>query len=615
MTTRPDRNRFLQSFMPLTCAAICGAILATARCEAGPPHRKPHVVVMLADDAGWGDFSFIGNTNLATPAIDSLARDGVVLEQFFVQPVCAPTRAELLTGRYHPRSGVRGVTRGEERMAAGEQTIADVFRTAGYATGLFGKWHNGTQWPYHPLARGFDHFYGFTEGHWGDYFDPPMQRGTEFVTGKGYITDDITTNAIDFLRPRLSDANAPPAFCLITFNTPHSPMCVPDADFSRFADRTLSQRGPRPKQEDLTFTRAALAMVENLDHNVGRVLEAIDAADAARDTIVVFFSDNGPNSARWCGGMRGKKGSTDDGGVRSVCCLRFPDRIAAARRVSEIAGAIDLLPTLTGLADIPLDSPRPLDGCDLTSMLIDTAEAARRAELQQQLAGRHLVSSIRGRVSIRTQQHRLDHEGRLYDMADDLGQTRDLSQARPAETARLKAIAAAWRTDVLEPAAGLVADSFPVGATGAPLTELPARDGRGEGGVVRSGRAPNCSFFTDWTSAEQALVWDVDVRTPGRYAAEIWYTCPPDAVGSMIELSGNAGRTSATIGTAWDPPLNTGEDRFDRRSESYVKPFRPLPLGEIDLAAGPCELRLRAVDVAGGMVADVRRLVLRPVAR
>jgi len=372
-------------------------------------------------------------------------------------------------------------------------------------------------------------------------------------------------------------------------------------------------RGPQPDKEEMTFTRAALAMVENLDRNVGRVLEAIDAADAARDTIVVFFSDNGPNSNRWCGGMRGKKGSTDDGGVRSVCCLRYPRRIAAATRLPQITGAIDLLPTLAGLAGIDVASPRPLDGIDLTAMLIDKPQAAKRVTLAERLAGRHLVSSFRGRVSIRTQQHRLDHDGRLYNMQSDAGQTRDIATSVPEETTRLKAIAATWRDTVLKPAAGLIPEPFPVGATGAPLTELPARDGRGEGGVVRSGRAPNCSFFTDWTTSEQALIWDVDVQTAGRYTAEIWYTCPPAAVGSVVELSGGGSRSTARIGPAWDPPLNTGEDRVDRGSESYVKPFRPLSLGTIELPVGRQELRLRAVEVAGTTVADVRRLVLRPV--
>src|SRR5688572_22381242 len=128
--------------------------------------RRPNIVVILTDDQGWGDLSVHGNANLSTPNIDSLARDGALFERFFVCSVCAPTRAEFLTGRYHARGGVRGVSTGQERLNLDEKTLADAFKAAGYATGAFGKWHNGSQWPYHPNARGFDEYYGFTSGHW-----------------------------------------------------------------------------------------------------------------------------------------------------------------------------------------------------------------------------------------------------------------------------------------------------------------------------------------------------------------------------------------------------------------------------------------------------------------
>lgn len=145
---------------------------------------RPNVVILLADDAGWGDTSFSGNRQLATPNIDSLARTGAHFDRFFVQPVCSPTRAEFLTGRYHPRLGVRGVSTGQERMNLDEKTFADSFKAAGYVTGIFGKWHNGSQWPYHPLARGFDTFWGYTSGHWGSISTPPRaQRGHAAVPG------------------------------------------------------------------------------------------------------------------------------------------------------------------------------------------------------------------------------------------------------------------------------------------------------------------------------------------------------------------------------------------------------------------------------------------------
>jgi arylsulfatase A-like enzyme len=155
-------------------------------------HARPNILLILADDQGWGDLSSNGNQTLRTPHLDSLARDGAVLERFYVSPVCSPTRAEMMTGRYHLRTGVRNVTSGGERLNTDEQTLADVLRAAGYATGLFGKWHLGTQWPYHPNARGFDMFCGYTSGHWGTYWNAPLDLNGADITTEGYLTEGVT---------------------------------------------------------------------------------------------------------------------------------------------------------------------------------------------------------------------------------------------------------------------------------------------------------------------------------------------------------------------------------------------------------------------------------------
>ena len=583
---------------------------ATVAGEKTADARPSNVVVILADDAGYGDYSFVGNTNLSTPAIDSLARDGAVLSQFFVQPVCSPTRAELLTGRYAPRSGVRGVSLGQERMDPAERTLANVFHDAGRATGCFGKWHNGTQWPYHPQARGFDTFYGFTEGHWNSYHDAPMEHDGRFVRGTGFIVDDITSRALDFVRR--SQADGRPFFCYLALNTPHSPMDVPDDEWNRFRDNPIGLRGPEGDREDLPFTRAALAMMENLDANVGRMLATLNSLGIADDTIVVFFSDNGPNSSRGCGGLRGRKGGTDDGGVRSVCCLRRPGRIRPGTRIPQLTGAIDLLPTLAGLAGVALGPTQPLDGIDLSPLLLGTAEAESVAK---QADGRTIVASFGGKVSVRSQTHRLDAEGRLYHMDADPGQTRDLAAAEPEEAARLGAVATAWRRDVLNAVPPPKEERFPVAAAGAPHTELPARDGVPHGGISRSSKAPNCSSFTNWKTTDDSITWTVDVLTAGSYDAVLWYTCPEADAGSKVTLTCGPASTQATIQPGWDPPLDTNYDRVPRKGEGFDKEFRPLALGRIELAAGPATLTLRAKMIPGGSVADVRRLVLVPSKR
>src|SRR5262245_41603734 len=242
-------------------------ILCALSCTA-PAAEKPNIVFLIADDAGWGDCGFNGNTGLKTPALDRIAREGAVLKQFFVCPLCAPTRAELLTGRWHSRTGVRGVSTGQERLNADEQTIAEVFKAAGYATGAFGKWHNGSQWPYHPNARGFTEYYGFTSGHWGEYFDPPLEHNGEPVRGKGFIADDITSHAITFMEAHKSA----PFLCWLAFNTPHSPWAAPAEDWERFKEKPVSMKAAEGK-ENLDETRCALAMMENLDRNASRVLQ------------------------------------------------------------------------------------------------------------------------------------------------------------------------------------------------------------------------------------------------------------------------------------------------------------------------------------------------------
>lgn len=563
--------------------------------------ERPNVVVVLADDQGWGDLGVHGNTNLATPNIDSLARDGALFERFYVSPVCSPTRAEFLTGRYHPRSGVRGVTSGGERLNLDEQTIADSFKKAGYATGAFGKWHNGSQYPYHPNARGFNEYYGFTSGHWGDYFDAPLDHNGRPVQGKGYITDDLTDHAIEFITAHKDR----PFLCYLPLNTPHSPMQVPDRFYHKFKDAELPMRADGGEREDLATTRAALAMCENIDWNVGRVLKALEDLDLAGRTIVLYFSDNGPNSWRWNGGMRGRKGSTDEGGVRSPLLVRWPGRIKPATRVESIAAAVDLLPTLAELTDVPIVSRKPLDGVSLASPLLGV-RADGRADSE-----RMIFSHWNGKVSVRTQNERLDSAGRLYDMIADPGQTRDLARERPEVAARLTRAVERWRTDVLNSTPRRDDRPFPVGYAAFPSTTLPARDGVPHGQIRRSANAPNCSFFTNWSQLDDSMTWDVDVDQAGRYEAVVDYTCAPGDVGAELELSLNGVRFQARVETPHDPPLR-GEvhDRVPRKGESYVKDFRPLSLGISALKPGRGVLTLRANSIPGRRVVDVRSVVL-----
>jgi arylsulfatase A-like enzyme len=563
------------------------------------PADRPNIIVIIADDMGWGDLSINGNTNLTTPNIDSLARIGARFDRFFVCPVCSPTRAEFLTGRYHPRGGVSGVSQGDERLNLDERTIADVFKAAGYETAAFGKWHNGTQFPYHPNARGFDEFYGYCSGHWGDYFSPQLERNGELVRGSGYLVDDFTDNALKFIEKNASRN----FFCYLPLPTPHSPMQVPDEYWDRMKDRELTMKANEGDKEDENFTRAALAMVECIDFNVGRVLRKLDELKLANDTIVVFMTDNGPNSFRWNGGMKGRKGSVDEGGVRSPLYISWPGKIKSSKLILQISGAIDLLPTLADLAGVPILGAKPLDGVSLEPLIDGRAGS---------IPNRMIFSHWNKKVSVRTQQFRLDHDGRLFDMVSDPGQTADVAERFPETAEELRAYVNRWKTEMLPK---LVAKRpFTVGYAEFPLTQLPARDAEPHGEVQRSAKAPNCSYFTNWKKANDKITWPVEVLSEGNFEVDVYYACPESAISTVVELRLGEDSVSAAVSEANNPPATGAEhDRVPRVGESYVKEFKPMKLGRIHLSAGEGELSLSTPQVAGEDGIEVRMVMLRRV--
>ena len=577
------------------------AVLAAVSLDAaeGSKNRKPNVVVILTDDQGWGDLSVNGNTNLSTPNIDSLARDGASFDRFYVCPVCSPTRAEFLTGRYHPRSNVYSTSAGGERMNLDEMTIAQTFKAAGYATAAFGKWHNGMQFPYHPNARGFDEFYGFCSGHWGNYFDPMLERNNQIVQGKGFCIDDFTNHAMEFIEEHQDE----PFFAYLPYNTPHSPMQVPERFWKKFRNNDLQLHNRNPKSENLQHVRAALAMCENIDWNVGRLLKQLDDLKIAENTIVIYFCDNGPNGSRWNGGMRGRKGSTDEGGIRSPMLVRWPASIKAGQKIKQNGAAIDLLPTLADMAEIPVVSQKPLDGISLKQAILENVNVAPE---------RLIFSHWNKKVSVRSQQFRLGFQGHLYDMHADPGQDIDVAKDHPEIATRLLTAVADWKAELL-PGFGGDNRPFVIGHPEAQLTQIPARDGTAHGNINRSNRFPNCSYFTNWTSVEDTITWDAEVGVTGTYEVEVYYTCPKGDVGSLIELSFNDSRVSNRISEPHDPPARGAEhDRVDR-AESYVKDFKPMLLGKFRLKKGTGKLTLKATELAGSQVMDFRLLTLKRV--
>ena len=225
---------------------------------------SPNVLLILTDDQGWGDLGVHGNPIIQTPVLDDFARKGVEVKNFYVSPLCAPTRASLLTGRYHLRTGTRWVSDGLENMNPEEVTLAEMFKSAGYATGCFGKWHNGAHFPFHPNQQGFDEFIGFCAGHWNNYFNTTLQHNGEPFPTEGYITDVLTDEAIKFIE----QSGDEPFFCYVPYNVPHGPFQVPDQYF----DKYYNQLDTMQDETERNKLAAVYGMCENMDANIGRLL-------------------------------------------------------------------------------------------------------------------------------------------------------------------------------------------------------------------------------------------------------------------------------------------------------------------------------------------------------
>jgi len=556
----------------------------------------PNLVVFLADDQGWGDLGCTGNTVVQTPNIDALAKAGARFDHFYVSPVCSPTRAEFLTGRHHVRSGVWSTSRGGERINSDETLLAELFRNAGYRTAAFGKWHSGMQYPFHPNARGFDEFYGFCSGHWGNYFSPMLEHNGRLVKGNGFVIDDFTDQAIEFIETHRDS----PLLVYLPYNTPHSPMQVPDKWWNKYKGVGLTQPHRYESKEDKVHTRAALAMCDNIDWNVGRVLAKLDELGETDNTIVVYFSDNGPNGFRWNDGLRGKKGSTDEGGVRSPLFIRWPGHIAPNTQIEQISSAMDLLPTLADLAGVPMIGNKPLDGASLKPLLLGEKESS---------ADRMLFSYWNRKLSVRTQRFRFDHEARLYDMVSDPGQLTDVASQYPAETERLRKASNDWKSEMLP---GLYDDDRPfvIGHPDSTFTQIPARDGIEHGRIKRSSKHPNNSFFLNWTRLEDRITWDCEVGQAGTYQVEVYYTCSEADLGSTVELSFNGSKLVGKITEAHNPPLTGMEHDRVERQESYVKDFKATTLGTIRLEKGKGTLSFQALEIPASQVMDFRLLYL-----
>jgi len=349
----------------------------------------------------------------------------------------------------------------------------------------------------------------------------------------GFIIDDFTDHGLAFMEEHRDH----PFFLYLPFNTPHTPFQAPREYWDRYREKPITMWSDS-ESEDINDTRAALAMCENIDWNVGRIVDKTRELAIDRNTIIIYFSDNGPNLWRWNGGMKGKKGSVDEGGVRSPFFIKWPGRIKAGRKVERLVSVTDLLPTLCEMCNIPVETNHPLDGISVKSSILED---------ETRWEDRYILNYWGGMLSIRSQQYRLGAEGGLYDIEADRGQKSDLSDELPEIREEMARVAEEYRLQIEKELPEVDPRPFCLGDPGLKYTQIPARDGLAHGEIRRSNRWPNCSFFTNWTGLEDSITWQVEVPEEGTFRVSLYYTCPASDVGSTLQLSVGESMLQSTV--------------------------------------------------------------------
>jgi arylsulfatase A len=440
---------------------IAAIALSGWGCSNSRPSDRPNVLVILLDDAGYGDLGCHGNPDVQTPTIDRLWTESTRLTRFYSQPVCTPTRACLMTGRDHYRTKASDTLNVRSMMDPDEITMAEVFRAAGYRTGLFGKWHLGDNYPMRSIDQGFEESVQHRGGgmaHWFDrpgssYFDPVLDHNGKSRKYRGYCNDIWFEEAGRFIKSHRNE----PFLCYIATNLPHDPLMTPNGLWLPFHERGINEENA-----------IIYGMMKNVDDNLRRLLKQLDDDGLAKNTIIILSSDNGPamqlseHQLRYNANLRGQKKQVYEGGIRVPMLVRWPGRIPAGRDVDRIGSMIDVLPTLTEACGISGPADVKLDGKSLWPLLSGVVSAEQwpdRTLFFQHTLG--LEKPERGRnVAVRSQRwklvmnpFRLKGEGavnvkELYDEEADPGETRDVAADNSQVLDELQKRYESWFEDV-----------------------------------------------------------------------------------------------------------------------------------------------------------------------
>lgn len=584
------------SLIPLTMKHLL-AILLCGTALASTAATRPNILFIVTDDQGYGDLSFHGNPVLETPNLDRLAKQSIRFDQFHVTPVCATTRASLLTGRNHYETGVWDVHIARDYLRLDETTIAELLWDAGYDTGMVGKWHSGRAGAWLPWNRGFNEAWLAQLYH---HNNTKINHNGKFLPTEGHADKCLTDFAIDWMT---RDRGDQPFFMWMAYMSPHSPWVAPEAYVQKYKEKGCS--------DEFALING---MIDHMDHNIGRLLQALDDADLADDTLVLFISDNGPNKncpdagvltpeemAKRNAGMRGQKGNIWENGHRVPCFFRWPGKFEPGK-VDALADVTDVLPTildLTGLAQpkggLPIhgtslksfllgkekdwDSPRDLFKPYWAPFKDKSYNRNGATDPNDIVYENQIVSWYRG--SYKLVKNRLDAP-ELYDLSTDPGESNDIAASHPELANSMEAM---MRQAYLDMQATRRAFRLPRFHIGHP--EYDSWETVGE--VLAGSYVPFCSSIKDegnieththnsrgWKAPGDAQTIQVDVVTSGTYAVSL--EAQKFVPGTKVRLEvGNS---------LLDISLPGG---------SGIR-----PVGTMKLAAGEQNLRLSILEVPDG---------------
>ncbi|HEY5311231.1 MAG TPA: arylsulfatase, partial [Pirellulales bacterium] len=556
--------------------------------------RRPNVVLIMSDDQGYGDLGMKGNPVIHTPRIDRLAREGVELTHFYVSPVCTPTRASLMTGRYNYRTRAIDTFSGRAMMDPAEVTLAETLGAAGYRTGIFGKWHLGDCYPMRAMDQGFQESLVLFGGglcqpadppSGNSYFSPTLSHNGKQVKTQGYCSDVYTSAALDFIRKQ----DERPFFVYLPFNCPHSPYQAPELDYQRYLQQDLrperfpTQGNPTGNVGSDDIARA-YSMITNIDDNVGRLLDTLDELHLADNTLVIFLTDNGPPQPRYNVGLKGMKGTPYEGGIHVPCMIRGPGVKNESGSVATIAAHIDLAPTILEACGAHPPEEVKLDGRSLWPQLTGQGNQdwpARtlffqwhrgdQPERYRAFSAREprykLVQPMGAAPNWKPGNTRFE----LYDVVADPNEMHDIAGSNPQIVRRLKAEYDAWFDDV-GASRGYAPPPIVLGSPHENPTLLTRQDRRAPSG--------------DWKPGSQGH-WDVRFAAGGDYEFTLLFDPLKTDGTALLKLA------SGTL----EQPVKAGERR--------------CVLHASDVAAGPAKLEpelILADKTLGPNYLDVRRM-------